>query len=104
MHLAPLVVDREIFNCCRFEATRCIRQLENDANVKVKSLDSSKLTGESRRNWHTPILAMTADVIQATHEKCVRCGMDGYVSKPFDEEQLYKAVAAYFESEAEDNK
>ncbi|URD94456.1 Histidine kinase [Musa troglodytarum] len=33
---------------------------------------------------HIPILAMTADVIHATHEECLRCGMDGYVSKPFE--------------------
>jgi len=49
-------------------------------------------------HWHTPILAMTADVIQATDEECKKCGMDGYVSKPFEEEQLYTAAACFFES------
>jgi len=48
--------------------------------------------------WHTPILAMTADVVQATNEECRKCGMDGYVSKPFEEEQLYSAVACFFDS------
>jgi len=52
-----------------------------------------------KMQWHLPILAMTADVIHATHDECLRCGMDGYVSKPFDEENLYKAVAKFFESE-----
>lgn len=47
---------------------------------------------------HLPILAMTADVIHATYDECLRCGMDGYVSKPFEEENLYKAVAKFFES------
>jgi hypothetical protein len=42
---------------------------------------------------HLPVLAMTADVIQATYEECIKSGMDGYVSKPFDEEQLYQAVS-----------
>ncbi|GKF54804.1 histidine kinase 2, partial [Tanacetum coccineum] len=46
-------------------------------------------------HWHTPILAFTVDVIQATDEECMKCGMDGYVAKPFKEEQLYSAVA-YF--------
>ena len=49
-------------------------------------------------HWHIPILAMTADVIQATNEECLKCGMDDYVSKPFEEEQLYSAVAHFFES------
>lgn len=41
---------------------------------------------------------MTADVIQASNEHCIKCGMDDYVSKPFEEEQLYSAVARFFES------
>jgi arabidopsis histidine kinase 2/3/4 (cytokinin receptor) len=39
---------------------------------------------------------MTADVIQATHEECLQSEMDGYVSKPFEREQLYKEVARFF--------
>lgn len=48
--------------------------------------------------WRTPILAMTADVIQASNERCIKCGMDDYVSKPLEEEQLYAAVARFFGS------
>jgi arabidopsis histidine kinase 2/3/4 (cytokinin receptor) len=47
-------------------------------------------------DWHLPVLAMTADVIQATYEECIKCGMDGYVSKPFEEKQLYQAAAKLF--------
>ena len=50
------------------------------------------------REWHLPVLAMTADVIQATYEECMKSGMDGYVSKPFEEKQLYQAVAKFFVS------
>lgn len=53
---------------------------------------------ENNSNWHVPILAMTADVIQATHEACSRCGMDGYVSKPFEAEQLYREVSRFLQS------
>nr|GEU72341.1 histidine kinase 2 [Tanacetum cinerariifolium] len=72
-----------------FEATRQIRGLEDKFNRNIKS---------DVGYWHTPILAMTADVIQATDEQCMKCGMDGYVSKPFEEEQLYSAAACFFES------
>lgn len=71
-----------------FEATRRVRDLEKKKIV----------SGEMYSSWHVPILAMTADVIQATNEECVKCGMDGYVSKPFEEEALYAAVAKFFES------
>lgn len=53
--------------------------------------------------WHVPILAMTADVIQATHEKSIRCGMDGYVSKPFEAQQLYREVSRHFQSASNGN-
>lgn len=64
-------------------------------------IDSGEASIEAFANvshWHTPILAMTADVIQATNEECMKSGMDGYVSKPFEEEQLYSAAAHFFES------
>jgi len=32
-----------------------------------------------RRDCHKPILSMTAHVIQATYDECLKCGMVGYV-------------------------
>lgn len=68
-----------------------------------KTLSEEFLLGESssepRQNilsFHLPILAMTADVIHATHEECTKYGMDGYVSKPFEAEQLFREVSRFF--------
>ncbi|TKY69206.1 Histidine kinase 4 [Spatholobus suberectus] len=71
-----------------FEATSRIRKMERKVNEEMNN----------GREWHVPILAMTADVIHATCEECVKCGMDGYVSKPFEEENLYQEVAKCFKS------
>ncbi|CAL0324918.1 unnamed protein product [Lupinus luteus] len=76
-----------------FEATRIIRDMEISLNSEVSVDDIDNVS-----NWHVPILAMTADVIQATQEQCLRCGMDGYVSKPFEAEQLYIEVSRFFQS------
>ncbi|KAG8477948.1 hypothetical protein CXB51_027611 [Gossypium anomalum] len=81
-----------------FEATRQIRSAESEVNEKLASGEASIEMYGNVSHWHIPILAMTADVIQATYEKCLKCGMDDYVSKPFEEEQLYLAVARFFES------
>lgn len=81
-----------------FEATRQIRNLENKYNEKVDSGELLPSMSAKVAHWHTPILAMTADVIQATSEECMKCGMDDYVAKPFEEGQLYSAVARFFES------
>ncbi|XP_062152210.1 histidine kinase 2 [Alnus glutinosa] len=81
-----------------FEATRRIRSLESKVNEEIASGEASIEMFGNVAPWHTPILAMTADVIQASNEKCMECGMDDYVSKPFEEGQLYSAVARFFES------
>lgn len=71
--------------------------MEAEVNKQIASGEASKEMFGNVAHWHAPILAMTADVIQATSEECLKCGMDGYVAKPFEEEQLYEAVAHFFE-------
>lgn len=83
--------------CFRFQATRRIRDMEAALNDRIKHGEMPhEINGKVIQNWHIPILAMTADVIQATHEECLKSGMDGYVSKPFEGEQLYREVARFF--------
>ncbi|XP_038973757.1 probable histidine kinase 3 [Phoenix dactylifera] len=82
-----------------FEATKRIREMESDLNDRIKHGEVPLEASGNVLHWHTPILAMTADVIQATHDECLRCGMDGYVSKPFEGEQLYREAARFFKNE-----
>lgn len=81
-----------------FEATRRIREMERIINKRIHNGETSGDAYGSVSRWYIPILAMTADVIQATHEKCVLSEMDGYVSKPFEAEQLYREVSRFFET------
>ena len=60
------------------EATVCIRALE------------------SKLGRHTPIVAMTARAMKGDRELCLESGMDGYVSKPVRQRELYQAIAAFF--------
>ncbi|KAH7656075.1 histidine kinase 2/3/4 (cytokinin receptor) protein [Dioscorea alata] len=83
-----------------FEATRQIRLMESKANEEARHGGMTPQDTTEKVGWHLPVLAMTADVIQATYEECMKCGMDGYVSKPFDEQQLYQAVAKFLISKA----
>ncbi|KAK8604227.1 hypothetical protein V6N13_099176 [Hibiscus sabdariffa] len=78
-----------------FEATHRLRMMESQANEQMNGGDIDEVLAR-KGEWHVPILAMTADVIHATYDKCLKCGMDGYVSKPFEEENLYQAVAKFF--------
>ncbi len=56
------------------EATRVIRQ-------KEQSTDE-----------HTPIIAMTAHAMTGDRERCIESGMDGYVSKPIQVENLFGEI------------
>lgn len=53
-----------------YDATRCIREGETPA---VRTL---------------PIVAMTADAMAGTRERCLRAGMDDYISKPLSSDDL----------------
>ena len=80
----------------RFKATKLIRSIESKVTSQIEQGELSVEAFDNVSSWHVPILAMTADVIQATNEECTKCGMDGYVSKPFDPERLYREVSRFF--------
>ena len=57
-----------------FEATKRIREIENE-------------TGK-----HVPIAAMTAHTMKGDKERCLEAGMDTYISKPIQTEELYNVI------------
>jgi CheY-like chemotaxis protein/HPt (histidine-containing phosphotransfer) domain-containing protein len=42
-----------------------------------------------------PIIAMTAHAMAGEKEKCLKAGMDNYLSKPINEEMLYEMIEKY---------
>ncbi|MBI5373046.1 MAG: response regulator [Sphingobacteriales bacterium] len=61
-----------------FDATRIIRQELNE---------------------FIPIIALTANAIKGEAEKCLKAGMNDYISKPFGEEELVNAIAKWLGKE-----
>jgi two-component system, sensor histidine kinase and response regulator len=55
---------------------------------------------ETKSGRHTPIVAMTARAMKGDREQCLEAGMDGYVSKPVRQRELYQAIGEFFEKQA----
>jgi CheY-like chemotaxis protein len=48
--------------------------------------------GEKQTGQHLPIIAMTAHAMKGDRERCLAAGMDGYVSKPIQSADLFRAI------------
>jgi CheY-like chemotaxis protein len=50
---------------------------------------------EKEQPRRVPILAMTAHVMDSVRVQCMESGMDGYVSKPIQPEELFDALRTF---------
>ncbi|XP_017628769.1 histidine kinase 1-like isoform X1 [Gossypium arboreum] len=57
-----------------YEATKAIRKLEE------------------RTGWHIPIVALTAHAMSSDKEKCLKVGMDAYLTKPIDYKLMVSTI------------
>ena len=64
-------------------------------DIQMPELDGIEATKRIRANEkdkHTPIIAITAYALKGDREKFLSQGMDEYVSKPIDSEDLFSAI------------
>jgi PAS domain S-box-containing protein len=81
-----ILMDLQMPEMDGLEATKTIREKE-------------KLTG-----GHLPIVAMTAHAMIGDKEKCLAVGMDGYVSKPINPNELSSVIENVFKSTEEESR
>jgi CheY-like chemotaxis protein/HPt (histidine-containing phosphotransfer) domain-containing protein len=81
-------------------------------DVQMPQMDGFQATAEIRRREsieekergdnfsRTPIIALTANAIKGDHETALRAGMDDYIAKPVNREQLEMVLARWVRDEA----
>src|SRR5258708_11690063 len=62
-----------------FDATKRIREIER-ATEGLREVDPQRT--------HVPIVALTAHALVEVRERCLEAGMDDFLVKPYDEEQM----------------
>ena len=61
----------------------------------MDGVTASRLIRETFIAQTLPIVAMTANAMQADKDRCLAAGMNGFVSKPVDPEELWLALLAW---------
>jgi len=66
-------------------------------DVQMPVMDGLEATrriraGEAQSGRHLPILAMTANAMEGDRDLCLKAGMDGYLAKPVEGEELLHSI------------
>jgi CheY-like chemotaxis protein len=61
---------------------------------EMDGLEATRLLRENEKttNRHLPIIAITAHAVAGYREQCLAAGMDDYLSKPFELDQLLEII------------
>jgi signal transduction histidine kinase/CheY-like chemotaxis protein/ligand-binding sensor domain-containing protein len=75
-------------------------------DVQMPEMDGLEATREIRNNEqggqeHVPVIAMTAHAMSGDHESCLKAGMDDYIAKPINREELRQAIERVMKARTE---
>jgi CheY-like chemotaxis protein len=78
------ILERELFDLALLD----VQMPELDGLETARAIRTSERNG----SVHMPILAVTAHAMNGDRERCLAAGMDGYITKPIQVEQLFAAI------------
>jgi signal transduction histidine kinase/CheY-like chemotaxis protein/HPt (histidine-containing phosphotransfer) domain-containing protein len=75
-------------------------------DIQMPQMDGYTATQKIREelNLNLPIIAMTAHALAGEREKCLSRGMNEYISKPVNEDELFKLISGFGLKEGKNDK
>jgi CheY-like chemotaxis protein len=75
-------------------------------DVQMPEMDGFKATSEIRKmekitGQHIPIIAMTAHAMLGDRARCLEAGMDYYISKPVNRDELVKTIRSAMQTQSQ---
>ncbi|MCK4839254.1 MAG: response regulator, partial [Desulfobulbaceae bacterium] len=75
------------------QTTRFIRKCEKQSDISSeKHQELLQHVQNKIKGLRIPIIAMTAQAMPGDREKCLESGMDGYITKPFQPEEIFSVL------------
>ena len=73
-------------------------------DMQMPEMDGLQTTEYIRANIdkNTPIIALTANAVKGERDKCFEAGMNDYVSKPFDPDDLFNKITKHWEMDVQE--
>jgi signal transduction histidine kinase/CheY-like chemotaxis protein len=113
--LVNVLVASSMLECCGLqvdtaengvEALACLNQ--QDYQLVLMDCQMPRMDGfEATRRWRSqerqkflqpvPIVALTASAVNGDRERCIQCGMDDYLVKPFEMDDLVAVVQRHMQ-------
>ncbi|MBA3010430.1 MAG: PAS domain S-box protein [Proteobacteria bacterium] len=91
------------------EAVEAVSRSVFDAvlmDIQMPEMDGFQATQMIRKdpeNKTLPIIAMTANAMKGDEENCLAAGMDGYATKPINQEKLFKTLSEFIKNKRPGN-
>jgi two-component system, sensor histidine kinase and response regulator len=64
------------------------------ATQRIREIEAGR-TADRQAKARIPVIALTANAMTGQRERCIAAGMDDFLSKPLQSEQLHDVVARY---------
>jgi PAS domain S-box-containing protein len=90
----------EVLTCQSFDLV--ITDIHMPGLDGFETAERIRLLEQRHNRARTPIVALTADMLETGARKCEAAGMDGYLTKPVDPKDLDAIFARLFPADAED--